>query len=350
MQNSPLFKHCPLRQGVFFAMRRKGNNVARSSLEYIDHRVQEALESTTVPPSLQMLAGQRGRITVAGFAVNDPRLGDEAVEKGMKTRQERATQCRRDRVRVESALKQYDITPLAVIPKTAWDAICLRSGLFRLAPDKDGEIGIDPSLITQSKDHGSYIVDACVFFSSLLIGVTMGFVASMRWGFPVWGFLLTGGLCGILSFIAQALTHDLVLHKRPERAMAIRALRQATSGEWSKVLKALLPDGQNVKGSDLKVKVILPEAPADVQAVLLKARTFTLKVAAVPEAIGLDLNADFLMVEFERVQEAQRRAAQRDPIIYYDDGNVVAILAQFGEFPVEQAVVDEVLSVEFLSI
>lgn len=44
----------------------------------------------------------------------------------------------------------------------------------------------------------------------------------------------------------------------------------------------------------------------------------------------------------ERQWEREQRAIRRDPILYLSMGSAVAIIGQFGDFPIEKEIVDRV--------
>ncbi len=99
---------------------------------------------------------------------------------------------------------------------------------------------------------------------------------------------------------------------------------------------------------------MLPTPPADVVATLLKARTLALNVAAVPEAVRFVQSPTELYTsatvnpqdEWARRQGYADYAdwVKRDPIVFHDHGTASAIIAQFGDFPIEKEVVDMVVA------
>jgi hypothetical protein len=99
-----------------------------------------------------------------------------------------------------------------------------------------------------------------------------------------------------------------------------------------------------------KVGIRLPTPPEDVVETLKKIAVLPgIKVAAEPGAVGFSKSPTEIIAERMREEwEEEAREAARiralDPIIYLEEGPAVAIVAQFGDFPMEKALVDAVVS------
>ena len=135
-------------------------------------------------------------------------------------------------------------------------------------------------------------------------------------------------------------------------------IRRFCKKPWEQVLKGLFPNGVSENGN-LRARIILPEPPAEVVATLLNAKGLKLKVAAVAEAIAFSEAPEkilgrerddrlFEQWERDRLEKMREERLLKDPIVYHEHGSAVAVIAQFGDFPVEQRVVDEVVNSEYL--
>jgi hypothetical protein len=95
--------------------------------------------------------------------------------------------------------------------------------------------------------------------------------------------------------------------------------------------------------------VLLPQPPQDVVEVILKADKASVKmhVAAVAEAIGFRETLPELRegtIKHNADEAGRIRRLMEEPFIYTNEGTATAILAQFGEFPIEKEVVDMVVA------
>src|SRR6185312_897478 len=103
----------------------------------------------------------------------------------------------------------------------------------------------------------------------------------------------------------------------------------------------------------------LPPASEQVKAVLLKLRDEDLRVASVPEALEIPRlyqaaanMADHtwqVLIDARKQARRERWAAIRDPVFYLEDNGVVAIIAQYGDFPIEKELIDRVTQADLLA-
>lgn len=91
------------------------------------------------------------------------------------------------------------------------------------------------------------------------------------------------------------------------------------------------------RSSKESVRVRFPEPPQSFvdTLVIMQKEKLTAQVAAAPEAVIVDRHGlmDGAMIDREIARIAAIRA---DPILYCSDGDMVAVLAQFGDFPNEE--------------
>jgi len=126
-------------------------------------------------------------------------------------------------------------------------------------------------------------------------------------------------------------------------------LRKFGRMPFSQALDLLLPDYASPAFSDVSAQVVLPEPPRDVAATLLKARGLSLKTAAAREAIAFaEPPAMIYARSFGEAlklddQNWQQVRQENDPIVFLEKGTAIAIIAQFGDFPIEKEMVDAAL-------
>ena len=116
------------------------------------------------------------------------------------------------------------------------------------------------------------------------------------------------------------------------------------------------PDNNN---SGLKVKVKFPKPPQSVKETLLKVHKANLKTMLTADKGAIKLETDVFALLLSKVKEEQKKAAEferrrlailaADPIIWIQEGSCVAIIAQYGNFPVEKKVVEQVLRENFMT-
>ncbi len=183
--------------------------------------------------------------------------------------------------------------PLAVLPRQAWDALCMAAGLFRLDVASDGTIPIDD--------------DAFEGFST-----------------PGRGF----------------------------RAAHKLNLEHYAATDWPGMLLRMMPGYRTVSPRDtwLRAHVVLPQPPPEVVATLLAASAAGLHLltAAVPDAIQFRETITDMRDRITALRAAEAARIAADPIVYTEHGSATAILAQFGDFPVEREILDAVCATDNL--
>jgi hypothetical protein len=125
----------------------------------------------------------------------------------------------------------------------------------------------------------------------------------------------------------------------------------ALKADWKRMVAHLFPDGYSYNHGRHPLTPVLPEAPREVVDVLRKLKgnlSRELQTAVVPEALGFKENLDDVRGTVLRQMAEERRVTllSRDPIVLAPFRNSVAVVAQFGDFPVEKAVVDAAVEAE----
>lgn len=333
----------------------------RANLAYLNSAVNETLdreiESPPIPQKVREKATAASFKVVAGLSITDPDAAEEVLEGARAERRTKIAVYQRDRQNAHHILQERGIKPLAVLPKGAWEGLCYRSHLFRLSPGSHGDVCISTRLIEIVRERAEKSI---IFHITLLCAGFMGLGGLITWSFL--GAILSGLAFAILAHFAENNpTFSRDIHRGAFRSQVNRLINIS----WRKTLYDLFPGGESPTGTGLNVQLVLPKPPPEVESILRKAKSLRLKVAAVPEAITfLEPLSTVLLREHDRqVEEYERQkreelqrelekrlrfARENDPIVYCEYGGAVAIIAQFGDFPIEKEVIDEVVHSEHL--
>lgn len=265
-----------------------------TSLAYIDGATSAAvikeLDRPTIDDKARAEIKTKASKRIAGFQVYDQAAENKMLDEMIADRRARLETFIEDRKKVRESLTSLGVTALAVLPTVAWSDICQRAKLFRFSPNAQNKVRID------------------------------------RMNFH----LMYGG-------------------------KAKEAEAGAKAG-WTGFLLSLFPaySEAHQDGHGHTATLVLPNPPADVVEILIKAQSRKLQVAAVADAIRLlespsELVAHTAFTERDLWARAQGYAdmadwVKRDPIVYTEEGTATAIIAQFGEFPIEKQVVDFVVA------
>lgn len=340
--------------------------IAKHPLVGIEEAANAAIASEDESPTVTRVALAESRkvatIRVGGFVVNDGVAEQVATETAIAKRRDAVAKYKHDRDQIIGELQEREITPLAVVPKAAWEQLCDQSGLFRICPDESGRVMVSASVLEgfekRKKASLKYFFWVLMLNTAIISGCITRFVFHPIGPLEV----ITAPLGALVAFICFGITlyGDTENMAQWEGRMVKLQIKLFSMKSWKTILSHLLPnstspDSGGSSRHQLYAKVILPQPPADVASVLLKARRMKLHVAAVAHAITFaEPVGDILNREHDRImdEEAQQRERERqaslDPIVYVVNGSAVAIIAQFGDFPIEQRVVDQVMNSEFL--
>lgn len=254
-----------------------------ATFDYIEAAVMDRVKPDLRPRDKEReKAKEQSRTFIAGFPVNDPDKEKKALDDMIEARNASVRAFIADRKHARGKLEEVGIKPLAVVPSKAWADICQKAELIVLSPNNDGKAVVSRAALAR---YGS---------------------------------------------AAEA-----------ERAAA---------RSYPTFVKSLFP---TVPENGMLASVILPTPPQDVADILLKAKGFSLHVAAVPEAIRFTQTPTDLYkgaTQHSRDEWAQRQGyadyadwVRRDPIVFWNHGTASAVIAQFGDFPIEKKVVDIVM-------
>lgn len=334
-----------------------------TNLAYINEAVGAALEqersTPTIPAAVRKGAEQKRLRVVAGFALNNESAVQRALRNAAANRRRSVTAYLKHRREVMAKLGTLGIKPLAILPKAAWERICAESGLYRLHPNKNGRV-----FIAGEKRLDAFERKAVWFNTALWIGILCIIVVvaayfgynnppkgaiPSEWAFALASIVGVGSvMVGVFMgfFVLDAALYFATYNWLVRLQMGLYRFKS-----HAKLLHDFFPNGVSPAKSKVSATLVLPAPPQGVAAILLKAKDLDLKVAAVGEAIAFaETPAQIMQDEHVRRVEIRekQRAERHDPIVYHEHESAIAIIAQFGDFPVEREVVDRVVSSEHL--
>jgi hypothetical protein len=354
--------------------------MSNTNLTQLDRTVRAAIDlefgNPAAPETLAELgiAPQRLRV-ISGIEVVSNAKRDAAVDPAAESRLQRLQTFRGDEAALVAKLRAHDIEPLAVVPITAWDRLCTEAKLFRFVPKGD-IVRVDPEQ-NNIVAGAQKLVDTTVVKRTVIAELTV--IAAFIGTF---GYFLMAGTAAIsassftsaiLNAVVVGLMTGLILvmYVIPGSALQrkwldahIRALvgHHAKAGTlpeqlWPEYHEPPLPAARKTRSKKLKtpidtatqLTIALPVAPDDVQKRLVRSENLglPLQLAVVGEAISFKEDVAEALIGNRAYWENYWRArseAQNDPIVFVIHGTAVGVLAQYGDFPIEQEVVTKVVN------
>lgn len=301
-------------------------------------------------------------LTVISNAARDASVSPEAAKAAARLKQYRA-----DREQVKSQMNDAGIPPLAILPLSAWDRICERAKLFRFTPQNDSvrfdatAIVAEAEIATKEESKKDKLPDSAGF--SMFFVILCFAVAGVVGGVNVFDYfhLPYGGIGGVVGFFFAGFVglyavsffyENLPSVKKKMREREARNIRSVTNTAMrnGSLFNKLWPDYRE-PADGKTVRIALPPVPQRVQERILAAEKagLTMHVAAVGEAIALREDVSESIVGLRAAEwdvRGHELMLKYDPIIYVVHGSAVAVLDQFGEFPIEKEVVNEVVNSE----
>jgi hypothetical protein len=284
-----------------------------------------------------------------GFVLADDAAASAFEEQLLKARSDKVGGYFAARDQMKRALEKLGIEPLAFLPTNAWHKICADSGLFRLNAGDSSQIAL--STVSVGQVAGRARMNTALALTALALAVwTLVFAMFSSNGMRSWpasGLSLLAAVGALWLCSGQVSTFFLR-----------RSVRSFLRRPWQEVLMSFFPGGKSCAFSQdaLNAELVLPEPPEQVAAILLKAKSLPLQVAAVAEAISFAETPESMLLHAAsaRIERQRHELAENvlrrvfDPIVYYEHKGVVAIIAQFGDFPIEKEAVDRALFAENL--
>lgn len=277
----------------------------KTSLAYIDDVMDRTIEAEVSVPSIPQKdraeAKAKANKSIAGFHLHDEAAERKMLDEKIEKRRQVLETFRTEREMIRIKLGDVGVIPLAVLPSSAWLEICKRAGLIRLVTDKWGKVRIARSVFHEFQG-------------------------------------VKGKLLGNIT---------------PEQQ-----IEHYAKHNWAELMGKFFPNGEQPSGDGPVITwnhatLVMPVPPDDVAQVLLKAQNFPLQVATVADAIGFkESMGQLLKAEQAKIEEEirYREWLRNDPIVYTEEGSATAIIAQFGDFPIEKDVVDFVVASDHLIV
>lgn len=266
-------------------------------------------------------------------------IGGFQFEKREPVSEKRVASYREAAALIKKTLADADVTPLAVVPSQWWKALLRETGLCVVGAEQDS-VGIDFPPLSK--------ISGWAAFMQFALGVVMGGVlgdlsiiaCDHFWG-PYGGgpFTLSMVPIVVLSVFSAI---------RSGRMMVRLACAIAFWSEKSR--RRVLNFDVNSMWSSARLGFRLPTPPEDFREMLLKLRARGLlshaKYAA--ELRAFQFSPSVADRAAERILDDRVEARRRffetmaDPICYVEINGAVAVVGQFGDFPIEKEVVDRV--------
>lgn len=296
---------------------------------------------------------------IGGFRLVD----EEAARKAMTTVRGDRTTFLKDREILKEKMEKEGINALAFVPRKAWDEICRRSKLLTIHPDSDGAIRISDQCVKDARNLVKKVETGlfCLFmtFAAILPTWSMYYIFNHHPGLPSWtepdvgGFWFLMAVAAIMSCFGMMFLLAAFGGKNGDFLWFRDMMSSFLIRQWAKNSRKL---GQYITTdfAGMLVPVRLPLPPVDMAEILLKAQKFALSVTAVPEAVkfvGVDkilLGENVRVSGIEEEIEATRRALRADPIVMTSYNDVLAVIVQFGDFPIEKEVIDLVAKIDYM--
>lgn len=343
----------------------------RTNLAYLNEAVHTAverqIENPLSPPDVAHAAQVGAKRRIAGITVVD----GSALTAASTTRREALEGYQRDAEQLRERLAAAGVEHLTVWPVAAWKAVARETRLYCFQPEDDGTVAVAAEPVFERIG-----AEARRGFSNApLVGAALGASLGVLSAFVVGWFAVPLAFAGMLAggMLAESVYFK---HGRarpgPYAERERRLIRRLFSKKPSELASFLWPDHVEPEGG-LRIGITLPDAPELSQQNLARAAHagFELTLYTVSEALAFtgDTAAPFIterakvwseMASEMRTREAQAaEAAERrrqrlldawsrlwpnDPIVTTTHGSAIAIIVQYGDFPVERAVVDRVLN------
>lgn len=297
----------------------------KTSLAYIDQLASERATSELMPKSrteLQLIGGFHIPVEVD----YEPRF---RVDSYRSTAED-----------LRSGLSRVGVTPLAVLPRAWWDEMVQQSKLISLPGDQTNLL-LPIEAVAKRLEVFSTLTTAAFYGS--VSGVALALSGGVDSPLDMLGCLVTGLVVGLVTSLFKgwfSLPFTTLL--------AHLALGRGSSPlEWLLELR----ERGGLREPSEAVPFRLPTPPEEVVETLLRLRNYQSKsgvpvsFAASPDAFIFDPPLVTRVVQkVQRPLRARMREREAaDPIVYVSYGSAVAIVAQFGDFPIEKELVDRVM-------
>jgi|CXWL01.1.fsa_nt_gi hypothetical protein len=342
----------------------------RANLAYVGAAAALAVEQQIENPAPFVSLASASRTRIAGIDVltEDPLVGRRARLKAYQN----------DAGSLRNRLEEEGVSHLAILPTSAWNRIAENAELFRFQPKEDGSVLASMKPLEEAMKRANQAVDWPPL-TMVGVGAVLGFagifgLATLLSELPMLanaGIALFGaGAGGYLAGLgAQMFFCDEDGKAHPIRLAQAekRFLKETLTVPKEALLRMLFPAGE-VNTAGVPIRIGLPPAPVEAEVNLraAKAAGFELTLDTVAEAVTFEDDPLSAFMQHRESyweqrktafkQQKEQRRQQReddrrlfwstmpDPIVTTSHGSATAIIVQYGEFPIEQAIIDRVLN------
>jgi hypothetical protein len=284
------------------------------------------------------------KVNVAGFEIQVP--DQKASEEIKKHLVEEAANGKVLRDKLHTA----DIKPIVILPEDIFQKLVEKAGFYtfsRMTPEgkvygNGKELNKEISIIPDSE--GGFGVFCFLSFALSVMSV----LSVAKIGFVLYGApILIAFICGIylnskmesesnrveiwLLVVMAVLFTPMAYLFMIDEVLSSKSFLKIFGGK--KMKKILWPKKNDVDGvTDDLFQITLPTPPAYITSILRKCHEHTIDTFLV-----VDERAFNVIIDGKRMKELR---AKYDPIICKKENGMVAVLAQFGDFPEEKEVVE----------
>lgn len=340
----------------------------KSSLNHIGAATLAAIEQIkngTLPNMRLQQANQAAVVFVSGMPISDEILRSTERDSSLQKIIKNVENYENDQALLSEKLAKASVKALAFLPAKSWDKIREDSGLYTFH-NQNANGTVNTSLkadsfadtlarkISKKEEvaHGDLLIPALILITS---AVSQYFIVDKLFMLSGWWWALSFVAGTIMSMALFITSYSSFIGSA---SLALKKEIKSAGG----LINMLWPDKTEPDhyrdDSRLRVNVKFPEAPEDVKQTLLKAYRAGIKTTLTTDASAICLETDVFALllsktksEYKSVQDFKRELEARlqaDPIIWVQEGSCVAFIAQYGDFPIEKAVIDKVLKENFL--
>ena len=301
-------------------------------------------------------------LSVAGVSITDPKERQRALA----ARRQAAEQFTADASALNAKLAQAGVESLGTVPRIFWNQLCQEAGLYHLRPDASGQVRINTDylkVLDVTAKNTAMRRPLIVLLCTTALTVPVSLLAGMDW----WTLPITAGAAIGTSLIAHRF--HFLEYEMPRgsvlNAIERRQLARLAHLPESTLKELCWPNYVEPSDSSAVVRIELPPPPQDVTERLTKIVSIKVPLSLYvhPEAIAFVDRPETALAgvlaekQGERIasdeaararQEAERRARWKaftaDPIVVAECGSAISIIAQYGDFPIEQETVERALA------
>ncbi|RYD47476.1 MAG: hypothetical protein EOP83_28005 [Verrucomicrobiaceae bacterium] len=249
--------------------------------------------------------------------------------------------------RLQGRLTKAGVAPLTIFPLKWWNGICDGAGLSNLDIDAKGMVAVNPNL--EAKKVGETLpwyaawLGFSLFSAYVLLVIRSRSLIHLRLdGLELYGTFLAlfSAIFGLV--LVAACTGLLPKSLRVRWRVLVHLLIHGNR----KVMSRMLADGKTSRS--MMVPVALPTPPEDVAAILAKlAPHLPVYVAVKPGSVRIGGGAWGILHAYlcdrDKVEFKRPNPKPVSAILYTTEYLAVAIIAEIGDVPIDQRMVDRVI-------